>query len=98
MDASQGGLNQQLVRPLPPIPALPARLAPGSQPGGDDRASAPDPGPLASFNGLGGFVGRAVVHHADFPLPVSRAQIVDQLPQCARDPALLVESWNDDGE
>ena len=58
MDASQGGLNQQLVRPLPPIPALPARLAPGSQPGGDDRASAPDPGPLASFNGLGGFVGR----------------------------------------
>ena len=32
MDASQGGLNQQLVRPLPPIPALPARLAPGSEP------------------------------------------------------------------
>ncbi len=58
MDASQGGLNQQLVRPLPPIPALPARLAPVSQPRGDDRASAPDPGPLASFNGLGGFVGR----------------------------------------
>ena len=58
MDASQGGLNQQLVRPLPPIPALPARLAPASEPAADDRASAPDPGPLASFNGLGGFVGR----------------------------------------
>ena len=57
MDASQGGLHQQLGRPLPPIPALPADLAPVSEPGDDDRAAAPDPGPLVSFNGLGGFTG-----------------------------------------
>jgi cyclic beta-1,2-glucan synthetase len=58
MDASHGGLNEQLVRPLPPVQPLPAPLATGGQRGGDDSAAAPDPGPLVSFNGLGGFAGK----------------------------------------
>jgi cyclic beta-1,2-glucan synthetase len=55
MDGSQGGVYEQLVRPLPPIEPMPSSLATVVRPLGASRASSPDTGALQSFNGLGGF-------------------------------------------
>jgi cyclic beta-1,2-glucan synthetase len=58
MDASQGGLSQQLVRPLAQIPALPAVLATapeGKAPGAPRAPRVPEAPELTSFNGIGGF-------------------------------------------
>jgi cyclic beta-1,2-glucan synthetase len=57
MDASQGGVYEQLVRPLPLIEPMPPSLATVVKPLGASRASSPDTGTLQSFNGLGGFTG-----------------------------------------
>jgi cellobiose phosphorylase len=68
MDGSHGSLDQQLVRPLPPIEPMPAPLT-AVRPPADLKASGADSGTLESFNGLGGFAagGREYVMqvHAD---------------------------------
>jgi cyclic beta-1,2-glucan synthetase len=55
MDASQGGVYEQLVRPLPPIEPMPPALSTVVKPLGMSHASSPDAGTLQAFNGLGGF-------------------------------------------
>jgi cyclic beta-1,2-glucan synthetase len=55
MDGSQGGLYQQLVRPLPPVEAMPPALSTVVKPLGMSPASSPGSGTPQSFNGLGGF-------------------------------------------